>query len=253
MRDFAEAPSLAAEAYNVVRRRILRGELVLGQVISRRKLAAELGMSFLPVSEALLRLEVEGLLESRPRAGTRVRIPSREDVRGHYVVREALEVQAAMLFTRAATASERAELRKLAARVDAVATRPDRTLYTVLHHKLHRRLAECTRCAMLCDAIEKTHALASIWFCLLRQPSPDDPPRRHQELVEALSRGGPDEAAEAMRAHIAVGMEHTLEVLKPYFRLRRTNRETFFRSERKQRLQGIVPPAGGSKVRYQSN
>ena len=70
MKDYAETPSLAAEAYSVVRQRILRGELVLGQTISRRKLAAELGMSFLPVSEALLRLEVEGLLESCPRAGT---------------------------------------------------------------------------------------------------------------------------------------------------------------------------------------
>ena len=48
-------------------------------------------MSFLPVSEALLRLEFEGLLESRPRAGTRVRIPSPDDVRGHYLVRETLE------------------------------------------------------------------------------------------------------------------------------------------------------------------
>src|SRR5438552_18863352 len=99
--------SLATEAYRVVRQRILRGELVLGQVISRRKLAVELGMSFLPVSEALQRLEVEGLLESRPRAGTRVRIPSREDVRGHFIVREALEVQAAMLFAAVATPAER--------------------------------------------------------------------------------------------------------------------------------------------------
>ena len=47
--------SLAAEAYAIVRQRILRGEILLGQVISRRKLAAELSMSFLPVSEALLR------------------------------------------------------------------------------------------------------------------------------------------------------------------------------------------------------
>ena len=65
----AEA-SLAAEAYGIVRRRIVRGTVGLGDVISRRKLAAELGMSFLPVSMALLRLEFEGLLESRPRAGT---------------------------------------------------------------------------------------------------------------------------------------------------------------------------------------
>ena len=77
MRETAAPASLAGEAYEFVKQRILRGHLALGQVISRRKIAAELGMSFLPVSEALLRLEFEGLLESRPRAGTRVRIPSR--------------------------------------------------------------------------------------------------------------------------------------------------------------------------------
>jgi len=246
-------PSLAAEAYRVVRQRILRGELSLGQVISRRKLATELGMSFLPVSEALQRLEVEGLLESRPRAGTRVRIPTRDDVRGHFVVREALEVQAAMLFARVATAGERTDLRKLAARVDALASRPDRTLYTVLHHKLHRRIAECARCSSLTDVIEKTHALSSIWFSLLRQAAPTDPPRRHQELAAALTAGTPEEAAQATREHIAVGLERTLETLEPYFRLRRVHRETFVRSERKQRLQGIVPAdQKHAKVRSQS-
>src|SRR6202050_4090040 len=114
------ASDLAGEAYVIIRDRILRGELAIGQVISRRRIAAELGMSFLPVSEALLRLEHEGLLESRPRAGTRVRVPTRHDVQGHYVVREALEVQAAMLFATRSTPDERSELMKLAARVDAL-------------------------------------------------------------------------------------------------------------------------------------
>jgi DNA-binding GntR family transcriptional regulator len=240
MKESAETTSLAAEAYSIVRQRILRGELALGQVISRRKLAAELGMSFLPVSEALLRLEVEGLLESRPRAGTRVRIPSREDVLGHYVVREALEVQSAKLFAEAATAAEKAELRKLAARVDTVFMQPDRTLYVVLHHKLHRRIAECARCPALCDAIEQTHALASIWFCAIRRPAPDEPRRRHQDLLDVLSKGKPKEAGEAMRQHIAIGMEHTLELLEPYFRLRKTGHATFFRSQKKQEQHAIV-------------
>src|SRR5207248_10660141 len=119
-------PSLAAEAYRVVRQRILRGELTLGQVISRRTLASELGMSFLPVSEALLRLEVEGLLESRPRAGTRVRIPTPQDVEGHYVVREALEMQAARLFTQVATVEEKAELHRLAVRLDTISPEPEK-------------------------------------------------------------------------------------------------------------------------------
>src|SRR6202167_5750648 len=146
--DRARKPSenngLAGEAYAVVRERILRGELALGQVISRRKIAAELGMSFLPVSEALLRLEHEGLLESRPRAGTRVRVPTRQDVQGHYVVREALEAQAAMLFAVHSTREERTELMRLALRVDALSTQQEgsRFVYLGLHEKLHRRIAE---------------------------------------------------------------------------------------------------------------
>ena len=159
MKDSAAPASLAAEAYEFVKQRILHGELPMGQVISRRKIAAELGMSFLPVSEALLRLEFEGLLESRPRAGTRVRIPSRDDVRGHYIVREALEVQASMLFASVASAEDRAELQKFAARVDALAV-SDQSLYLPAHEKLHRRIADGSRCVALSLAIEKTHALA---------------------------------------------------------------------------------------------
>jgi DNA-binding GntR family transcriptional regulator len=233
MKDSAEASSLAAEAYGIVRRRIVRGKVGLGQVISRRKIAAELGMSFLPVSIALLRLEFEGLLESRPRAGTRVRIPSPEDVRGHYVVREALEVQAAKLFAEVATPRECSELKLLAARVDALAETPgDRAAFVASHQKLHRRIAECTRCRALSVTIEQSNVLASMWFCVARQPSPTDPKRRHQDLIEVLSHGTVDEAAEAMRAHVAVGLRHTMAVLEPYFRLRKVSGRTFSRVQR---------------------
>ncbi|MBI2149135.1 MAG: GntR family transcriptional regulator [Acidobacteria bacterium] len=237
-----EPSSLASEAYQFVRQRILRGELPIGQVISRRKLAVELGMSFLPVSEALLRLEFEGLLESRPRAGTRVRIPSREDVRGHYIVREALEVQAAMLFASAATGEDRMEMRKLAARVDAMSV-SEQSLYLPVHERLHRRIAEGARCPALSIAIEKTHALASTWFCAARSPSSDSPPRRHQELVDRLIAGDPHEAAEAMRQHVNLSLENTMRRLQPYFRLRKACGKTFFRSERRQKEQLIDPTA----------
>ena len=235
MKELVETSSLAAEAYGIVRQRILSGELGLGQVISRRKLAAELGMSFLPVSDALLRLEFEGLLESRPRAGTRVRIPSPEDVKGHFVVREALEVQAAVLFAKGATPAERADLRKMAARVDMLRLQSDKILYITIHMKLHRRIAECARCPALSEAIEKTHALNTIWFGAIRQPAASDSPTRHEDLLEALSSGDPLLAAEATREHLVIGMQRTLDVLEPYFRLRKANGRTFFRSDSKLR------------------
>jgi DNA-binding GntR family transcriptional regulator len=242
MRAIAAPQSLAAEAYQFVKQRILHGHLPMGQVISRRKIAAELGMSFLPVSEALLRLEFEGLLESRPRAGTRVRIPSREDVRGHFIVREALEVQAAMLFAAAATAEDRNDLEKLSVRVDAMSV-SDQSLYLPAHEKLHRRIAEGSRCAALSIAIEKTHALASTWFCVTREPSDQTPPRRHQGLVEVLITGTPEEAAEAMRQHVNRGMENTMSRMKPYFRIRKAYSKTYFRSEKRQNPPLIDPSA----------
>lgn len=228
----AQSSSLAAEAYGIIRERILRGEVAVGQVISRRRVAAELAMSLLPVSEAFLQLEFEGLLESRPRAGTRVRVPNREDVEGHYVVREALEMQAARLYAQFSTPDERAAMLKLAVRVDTVtAQESDRSVYLSLHEKLHHQIAEYGRCAALCDAIEKTCALSSIWLCMGRAfTDGHDTPHRHQELMEVLGKGDPDKAAEAMRSHITSSRIVMLQRLEPYFQLGDTSARSYSRS-----------------------
>src|SRR5204863_2417354 len=82
-------------------------------------LANEFDMSIAPVSEALQRLENEGLIESWPRVGTRVKVPTSQDIRDFYIVREALETQAARLFAEKASTNERQEVRKMAADLDA--------------------------------------------------------------------------------------------------------------------------------------
>jgi len=230
----SESSSLSGEAYSVIRDRIMRGEVAIGQVISRRKVAAELGMSFLPVSEAFLRLEFEGLLESRPRAGTRVRIPNAQDVLGQYVVREGLEVQAAKLFAENSTPEERGELLKMAARVDSLSAQPeaDRSVYVNLHEKLHHKIAEYARCPALSNAMEKTCALSSIWFCIDRFYQSGSG-RRHQDLMEALVTGDTDTAARAMRCHILTSRDRMLHALEPYFRLNEEQGQTYSRGGRK--------------------
>jgi DNA-binding GntR family transcriptional regulator len=227
-----ELSTLSSEAYESVRRRILRGELPLGESISRREIAAELGMSFLPVSEALMRLELEGLLESRPRAGTRVRIPSRDDVQGHYIVREALETQAARLFSTLATARDRSELKKLAARVDSLAKKGDRVQFLQLHERLHRRIAECARCPALSHAIEQTHSLASTWLCVSAGAKLEKLDRPHQELAEKLCSHDSEIASEAMRTHVNISLKRTMVRLDPYFQLREANGRKFLRKKK---------------------
>jgi DNA-binding GntR family transcriptional regulator len=248
IRKSSENNGLAGEAYVTVRERILKGELAIGQVISRRKVAAELGMSFLPVSEALLRLEHEGLLESRPRAGTRVKVPTRPDVQGHYVVREALESQAAMLFCAQATRDERSELLKLAMRVDALSVQSEgnRFIYLGLHEKLHRRIAECARCAALSDAISRTSALASTWLCATRAPAPGNPPSHHENLMKILTGEDPSAAAETMRQHIRSSMANAMRRLDPYFQLQKVHPQTYSRTPRKRQVLDTLVEQNGS-------
>jgi DNA-binding GntR family transcriptional regulator len=73
--------SLSEQAYYSIRERILKGEIPLGAPLSRRRLADELGMSLLPVAEALQSLERDGLVESQPRVGTRVCLPDAGEIR----------------------------------------------------------------------------------------------------------------------------------------------------------------------------
>jgi DNA-binding GntR family transcriptional regulator len=220
--DNSKSHGLAAEAYATVRERIIRGELAIGQVISRRKLAVELGMSFLPVTEALIRLENEGLLESRPRAGTRVKVPNRQDVEGHYVIREALEAQAAMLFAERAEREERSELVKLAKRVDSLAAQMsgDRFVHAALHEKLHRLIAESARCPPLSSALNNMYAAAATWLCATR-PLPASSSTEHSDLVKVLVNESPAMAGEAMREHVRRSMHCALQRLEVFFRIQK--------------------------------
>jgi DNA-binding GntR family transcriptional regulator len=218
-----ERISLADSAYQIVRDKILKGDLPLGSALSRRKLAAELGMSLLPLSEALQRLENEGLVESRPRIGTRVCLPNPKDIRERYQVREALESHAARLFAERATARDRSELQKMAESMDAMfnqcaagGTDPD-FLYAIhsYHSQLHLKIAEATGCGELRDAIEKNHILIFNWLYDVASRRPPLPPRFHRDLVEALCAGDPEEADRAMRRHIRHGVDFVAQGIRP--------------------------------------
>jgi DNA-binding GntR family transcriptional regulator len=63
---------LRDEAYQRLREAILSGELAPGASLRVEGLARELELSSMPVREALARLRDEGLVEIRPRSGTRV-------------------------------------------------------------------------------------------------------------------------------------------------------------------------------------
>lgn len=214
--------SLAERAYLVIRERILRGELPLGAVLSRRKLTVDLDMSVLPISEALQRLESDGLVESRPRVGTRVRIPSASEVRDFYVIREALECQSARLFAEKAKPAERVEVARMAEHMDVLFKRcaagdsDPEFLFAVhkYHFQLHMRIAECSGSEALRAAIEKNQILVFNWLFDVAARRRALPHHFHRDLVAALSGGDPLAGEEAMRSHIRWGIEEVANAIE---------------------------------------
>lgn len=206
--------SLADQAYLAIRDDILRGQLRPGTPLSRRRLARDLGMSVVPVTDALRRLEGDGLLESRARAGTRVRVPTEKDVRELYELREALETQSARLFAERATGAQRLELGRLAEQVDVLFGRlapsgddPAFRFAVHSHHvQLHMRIAEHAGSDILRQMIERNHVLILNWLFDVAGRRTPLPPGFHAQLVEALVSGDPARADAAMRAHVRYGL-----------------------------------------------
>jgi DNA-binding GntR family transcriptional regulator len=229
-------PSLADRAYVAIRDDILRGQLRPGMPVSRRRVARELQMSVLPVTDALRRLREDGLLETRARAGTRVRIPTKADVQELYELREALETQAARLFATRATDVERRALARLATEVDRLFDKlassgdnpPFRFRVHQHHVQLHMTIAEYARSGLLRQMIERNHVLILNWlFDVVARRTPL-PPDFHTQLANALLSGDADKAGAAMRAHVRYGLaeisSHVSETDAAEWRERRRKR-----------------------------
>jgi DNA-binding GntR family transcriptional regulator len=226
----APAPdNLTEAAYRHILGRILSGELSLGAEISRREVARELGMSVLPVSEALQRLEQEWLVESDRRVGTRVRVPTPQDIRGYCTVREALETEAARLFNERARLAEREHVKALASKLDRLyeqsAAHPERFPEERLHklrlqHKeFHLLIARGAACPYLERQIEKNQNLVFSSFYDRLFGDRRLPYQWHGTLAAALCDGDVDSADRATRRHVRHHLEEILYRLEPFFSL----------------------------------
>lgn len=99
--------NLADQLVDLVRDRILNGTIPAEQPIRQDTLAAELGISKIPLREALTRLEQEGLVSSQANRGYFVRALRADEAEEVYALRLKLEPQMVALAARRASDVER--------------------------------------------------------------------------------------------------------------------------------------------------
>src|SRR5688500_16568061 len=211
-------PEPSDAAYVAIREEILRGRLRSGAPLVPRQLAEQIGTTVACVSEALRRLDDERLVEIRPHAGARVRVYADEDVRALYELREALESQAARLFSQRATPAQRLELRRLAEQIDVLFSRlasdPEDQEFRFTVHRYHVQfhlwIAEHARSPLLRQLIEKHHVLILNWLFDLAGRRTPLPAKFHARLADALGSKEVERADAAMRAHVRYGLTEVM-------------------------------------------
>ena len=204
-----DSRSLVDRVYDHLLEQIESGGIVQGQTISVRKVADELGLSTMPVREALKRLAFERVVIIKPRSSCTVRAPSGRMIREVYELREAIEVHAV---TKAAAAGigpaalDRlggivAEMRVLDRQTDA-ATRARRQIE--LDRRFHAGL-----CALAGNEhMNEVHRDLSVQVTMALIHERTDHvlgPRyveSHEEILSSL-RSDPLSAVQVLREHFA--------------------------------------------------
>ena len=201
--------------------RIFLGELVAGKYAvgtrmpAERELATKYEVSRPTVREAIIALEVQGIVEVRVGSGAYVRrIPGNEDLPGFNIsafelteARLMFEGEAAAL---AATQITDAEISEIALLVEAIAQENNDPRGTDMADRaFHLAIAKATRNSAISDAIERlwdlraTSPEAALLHEKARTANIKPVVDEHSAILEALCARDPAAARAAMRNHLA--------------------------------------------------
>ncbi|MGI6029671.1 MAG: GntR family transcriptional regulator [Candidatus Heteroscillospira sp.] len=203
-------------AYNIIMKKITDGEYAPGMRLSRRKMAEVTGVSVIPVIEALKRLEEDHLVESKPKWGSFVAVPTSENVRQMYEYREALECQIARILSINMTMAQEGEIFAVATDLDVVSYE-DKEVKRKLHLDFHHKLAVYTGNPMLITALGRINYFWILCKALdgIKSVRGDSVRYWHRYLIDEIRSGDPDRAEKAMREHILDSLDPVLKLIPP--------------------------------------
>ncbi|MFY0406533.1 GntR family transcriptional regulator [Solicola sp. PLA-1-18] len=189
------------EALERIRDLVIDGELRPGDRLVERQLADRLGVSRVPVREALQQLAHEGFAEERPTRGMVVRALDAEDTETLFAVRAALEDLVCDRIVLTADDGDLAHLAELVEQARACLDSDDRARAIALNAAFHPALVEAARSDVL-GAVMGPVAGRMRWL-LSQHDDPASMVTDHAAIVEALRRRDAPAARHLCRDHLA--------------------------------------------------
>jgi GntR family transcriptional regulator, rspAB operon transcriptional repressor len=201
--EAAPRVSASARVTDMLREAIVSMELKPGEPVDKLALCERLGLSRFPVSEALSRLQQEGLVEIEPQRGTFVSRLRLADMRQNLFLRRALEVETVRELGLNMPAEAMVALSRNMRYQRAAAAAQDRAGFHALDLEFHEILLSALSFPRVKTVVDSARSGLERARRLLATPRRNsDTLIEHERIFERLQAADAEAAAEAMRAHL---------------------------------------------------
>ncbi len=201
-----DVSSIQDQVVNAIRDMLLAGEIQPGALITESALSELFGVSRTPIREALKQLQVEGLVEIRPRVGTFASKRSLEEAQEISPIREVLEGLAARLFATHRDPELLAKLEQAVVGSEADVDEGRIDAYALKVYDFHDLILEGAASPQLTEVHRRVNNKMAYHRKVFRTLNQVDRPRHsvqeHREIFDHIRAGEPEAAEEAMRLHV---------------------------------------------------
>jgi DNA-binding GntR family transcriptional regulator len=196
--------TVADAVANALRDRILSHELAEGVQLRQESLAAELGVSRIPLREALQRLEAEGLVTIVPHRGAVVSAPSLEEISELFDLRAMIESDLIRRAVPRISAEDLGKAKQILREYKIALDRRDVAAWGELNTAFHLALyssSKRTRSLNLAQQLlDQTDRYTRMQLLLTDGQSRAQ--REHEALLQACGAGEADAAAKLLLSHV---------------------------------------------------
>ena len=204
----SDEPLLHATVYEDLRQRMLTGKIVPGVSLSTRSLALEMGVSQMPIRDALSRLAAEGAVQIRSKRRIEVAPMTAERFADILSCRMLLEPEAAVLALPHISSALTRQLREIDAALDASIESGDVLAYMENNFRFHFAIYRANGRPVLNRLIE------SLWLqfgpfmrVVTGRLGTANLVDQHRHATQAIADGNAAELRDAIAADITDGME----------------------------------------------
>lgn len=202
--DYSLSSPMRTQVFRQLEKAILDGDFAPGDSLTEVKLSAELGVSRTPIREALMQLELEGLVKTTHNKGAVVVGVSEQDVDDIYMIRSRIEGLAARWAAERMTDEELDDMREIVELQEFYAAKGDKLRVWNLDNRFHELLYESCRSNQLRRMLSVFHHhIYKARESSVRRGRALASTQEHRAILSALENHDPDEAEQAMTTHVA--------------------------------------------------